>query len=388
MLLESVSTDYVLYNLMCIAVFTTLIYQSSRQYRINKDERIFLEVMLTGIVMFLSDIIWYIVDGVDGPAFRFINVAASAGYLCSTAALSFTLLVYVDYKFCHRTEREFMVRMIFYALPLDVFILLTVTSQFSHLVYYVDANNVYHRGPLYIVQVLLCAAYVIYATVLAHLTSRFLIKSRTVKKEIYSLTLASLMALSGGIIQSLVNDKPILSMTLTVAVLFIYINVQSKQIYIDTLCGINNRRQFNIYVDNLLSHKNYKKSIYLLMLDIDKFKQINDTYGHIEGDYALIQVAEILAKVCQDNSDFTARYGGDEFAVICMRQCEDEVEKLKIKIKEEVNILNKLNDKPYDISISIGSSKLDPKTDNIESAITKADEQLYSIKSARKEKSE
>ena len=386
MLLEVVSADYVLYNVMCIAVFTALIYQSSRQYRINKDERIFLEVMLTGIVMFLSDIIWFIVDGSEGSAFRFVNVAANAGYLCSTAAVSFTLLVYVDYKFCRRTEKEFMVRMLFYALPLDVFILLTVTSQFTHLIYYVDDSNVYQRGPLYIVQVLLCAGYVIYATILAHLTSRILIKSRTVKKEIYSLTLASLMALSGGVIQSLVNDKPILSMTLTVAVLFIYINVQSKQIYIDTLCGINNRRQFNIYVDNLLSRRSYKKGIYLLMLDIDKFKLINDTYGHLEGDYALIQVAEILAKVCQENNDFTARYGGDEFAIICMRQDGDEVEKLKIRVKEEVNILNKLNDKPYDISISIGSSKLDPKTDNLESAIKNADEQLYSIKAAREEK--
>jgi diguanylate cyclase (GGDEF)-like protein len=125
----------------------------------------------------------------------------------------------------------------------------------------------------------------------------------------------------------------------------------------------------------------------IIFLDVDGLKSVNDTYGHDEGDNLIKEVAGIMKNV-KKHGEIVMRYGGDEFAIICMRQSEEEVEKLKIRVKEEVNILNKLNDKPYDISISIGSSKLDPKTDNIESAITKADEQLYSIKSARKEKSE
>jgi len=333
--------------------------------------------------MFISDIIWYMVDGINSAWARFVNAAANAGYMTATAAVCFTLLVYVDYKFCKRTDKQFMTRMWFYAIPLDIFVLITVTSQFTHLIYYIDENNVYHRGPLYLVQPLFCAAYVIYSTVLAHFASRFLHKSRLIRKEILSLTTASLMALCGGVIQVFANDTPVLSMTLTVAMLFIYINVQSKQIYIDTLCGINNRRQFNIYIENILSRKPRNTNVYLLMMDIDRFKLINDTFGHTEGDYALVQVAEILSKVCQPNSDFVARYGGDEFAIVCYRKSVDEVEKIKFRIREELNIFNKLSDRPYDIVLSIGSAQLDVETDTPEQAIKKADEQLYIIKAQR-----
>lgn len=377
---------YVLCNLMCIAVFTVLSYRSSRQYRILRDERLFLEVMLASVIMFISDIIWYLIEGTDGKLNRAVNIISCAIYLIMTVVIGYLLLVYIDYKYCKRTENQFYLRALLYSVPLVIFVLITLTSQYSGWIYYIDGNNNYHRGPAYFVQVLLSFGYVVYATVLAHVAARYFHNSRATKREISSLSIFSLMALCGGILQVAISEIPVLGMTLTVSVLYIYLSVQSKQIYIDTLCGINNRRQFNIYIDYVLSGRKRKQNVYLLMMDIDKFKLINDTYGHIEGDYALIKVAEILAKVCSDNDDFVARYGGDEFAIVCYRKTDEEIDKLKIRIIEELNIANKLSDKPYDILLSIGSAKLSVETDTQESAIMKADEQLYEIKAKREAK--
>ncbi len=374
---------YVLCNLMCIAIMTILCYQSSLQYKIIRDERIFLEVMLISVIMFLSDINWFLVEGQEGKLFRFINVVSNGSYLLMTALMGFTLLIYVDLKYCKRTEVQASKRFFIYSLPLIAFMLLLATSQFSHLVFYVDANNNYQRGPLYIVQVAVAMFYVIYATILARMAARYIHRSRAVRKETFSLSAFSLMALGGGLVQMMIPTLPVLSMTLTVSILFIYLNVQSKQIYIDTLCGINNRRQFNIYIESVLNTKKKKKGdLYLLMMDIDKFKEINDTYGHTEGDFALINVAEILARVCARHDDFTARYGGDEFAIVCYRKEAEEVEGLKADILEEIKVFNETSEKPYKVSVSIGSARLEYDQDT-ESAINKADEQLYQIKAAR-----
>jgi diguanylate cyclase (GGDEF)-like protein len=87
--------------------------------------------------------------------------------------------------------------------------------------------------------------------------------------------------------------------------------------YTDELTSLHNRRYFNFVYDRELKRaKRTKSYITFMMLDIDFFKQYNDTYGHIEGDYALKSVAKVLKDVLKRPSDFVFRLGGEEFGVI------------------------------------------------------------------------
>ena len=91
------------------------------------------------------------------------------------------------------------------------------------------------------------------------------------------------------------------------------------------------------------------------MIDINEFKKINDTYGHIVGDKALEDASSILMQSLRKN-DFIARYGGDEFAVILEVNSALDLEKAVEHIKENVRKFNFENLMPYRISFSIGYS--------------------------------
>ena len=91
----------------------------------------------------------------------------------------------------------------------------------------------------------------------------------------------------------------------------------SKLSITDHLTNLYNRRHFDKVLKERLQHsKRGDKTISLLMCDVDYFKLYNDTYGHVAGDLALKETAEILSDCCQRSEDIAARYGGEEFALI------------------------------------------------------------------------
>jgi diguanylate cyclase (GGDEF)-like protein len=96
------------------------------------------------------------------------------------------------------------------------------------------------------------------------------------------------------------------------------------------------------------------------MIDLNKFKQINDRYGHVEGDYALKRTADALKAACTDNTlkTFIARYGGDEFIIITKTENEDLVKELCSDIKAALIRLNNEAGAEYELTASIGYSAI------------------------------
>lgn len=117
------------------------------------------------------------------------------------------------------------------------------------------------------------------------------------------------------------------------------------------------------------------------MIDANKFKGINDTYGHIQGDAALERIADALRLSCKDlkHRASIARYGGDEFAVLVIADEKSEIEVLCEKIKDNVVALNKKANAPYDLTVSIGLARAD-RGKELKALIEEADEELYEDK--------
>ena len=82
------------------------------------------------------------------------------------------------------------------------------------------------------------------------------------------------------------------------------------------------------------------EKLYFLFIDVDSFKQINDTYGHNEGDRALKIIAEVLSSLPEKTGGFCARYGGDEFAVVQVLSGKEDIRKLIGEIKKNVTEKN------------------------------------------------
>jgi len=156
--------------------------------------------------------------------------------------------------------------------------------------------------------------------------------------------------------------------------------------YIDSLTGIYNRKHFfelaNVDIERALR---LNQSIYTAMLDLDFFKQVNDTYGHDAGDMVLKATAGIIRQTIR-SYDLLCRYGGEEFVLLLTALDAAEARRLVERIREnmEHNTL-RYEDKKIIVTCSIGLAKFQ-KTDTLETSIKKADEALYAAKNAGRNK--
>jgi diguanylate cyclase (GGDEF)-like protein len=152
----------------------------------------------------------------------------------------------------------------------------------------------------------------------------------------------------------------------------------------DALTRLSNRAAFDQYFTNMMVRFHHKPfNLALVVIDIDDFKRVNDTYGHTAGDKTLQVIANTLQKQVSDNT-FIARYGGEEFVLIYTRKEETTLTK-------ELNLINKkiaclpfeFKNNKVSITLSIGFTHI-IKNDNIHTAFERADQAMYQAKAQGK----
>lgn len=156
----------------------------------------------------------------------------------------------------------------------------------------------------------------------------------------------------------------------------------------DSLTGSYNRRYFDKIIDKEIERaKRYKHLIYFLMIDINRFKEINDRYGHQTGDNVLIEAYEVISRQIR-KIDTIIRYGGDEFLVIVPGISRENVEGLIKRINKSVEQWSEKADfADFDINLSIGISSYDPKNQEpIDKILYYADMDMYKNKAKLKSK--
>jgi len=150
---------------------------------------------------------------------------------------------------------------------------------------------------------------------------------------------------------------------------------------LDELTMISNRRGFMTLVDHSLKVcRRNKLPISIALFDLNKFKAINDTYGHHEGDFALVSFAQIMLESFRD-CDVIARLGGDEFVVMLLDSDEDRIGAVLERFRIAAASANGKFDKPYQIEYSVGVAHFQHDTDEpIERMIQAADSAMYADK--------
>lgn len=153
--------------------------------------------------------------------------------------------------------------------------------------------------------------------------------------------------------------------------------------FVDDLTGLYNRRCFWILADqHVKMAQRTKKPLLLIFADLDGLKQINDKFGHEEGDRALTQTAKILQKTFRD-SDVVARMGGDEFIALTLEDSGQSAEAITARLQKNLKDRNGRG-ADYNLSLSIGVARSDPRgTPSLEKLIAHADHMLYQQKQKR-----
>jgi diguanylate cyclase (GGDEF)-like protein len=156
----------------------------------------------------------------------------------------------------------------------------------------------------------------------------------------------------------------------------------------DPLTRIANRKAFDEYVlGSVEIFKAFQQPMGLVIIDIDQFKSVNDTYGHLSGDYVLCAVADALVKVFLRKNDFVARIGGDEFAVVLRETRLTEAQVLSERILSRVRglLVTMQSGETINVSVSIGLAALQPGDDE-KAWLARADRALYAAKNGGRDR--
>jgi diguanylate cyclase (GGDEF)-like protein len=155
--------------------------------------------------------------------------------------------------------------------------------------------------------------------------------------------------------------------------------------FVDDLTGLYNRRGLFTLSDKLLKmFKREKKGFFMLYVDTDNLKIINDTKGHEVGNKALIDSADILREQFRE-SDIIARVGGDEFVVLPIVAAGETAQTIISRLQKAVESHNCVNDRSYRLSLSGGIAYFDPETNSsLEKLLDQADESMFKQKNHKK----
>ena len=362
----------------CAVIMGILLYSLFKNYDRQTKQRYLMRAIIAGIVSFLCDVNWGLIEGGFIPESREANFLTNAVYEISSVMMGYYWLCYVETALDSRFIKTKYLKHIA-KLPVIIIIGGVIASVYNGALFYIDTNNFYHRGDYIMLHVAMCQLYTIITSVHAFIKSlgcKVCFKA----KEYKILSMFLIFPLVIGIIQIIVPAVPSVSVGVTLAFLFVYIDLQNLLISVDALTGLNNRNQLIRFLIPKLKAGADNDKLYAFMLNVNKFRKINNSYGHYEGDMALIRCANALKAVNDNTANFIGRYDSDKFIIIAelddeedaMRLCEN-VRQALIKECEKDGIL-------YDLSFSFGFVKHTSEMKTIESFISAADKKLDEAK--------
>ena len=253
---------------------------------------------------------------------------------------------------------------------------MAISTAFNGKFFYFDENRMYHRGPLFLLpmSIFFIMMVIVEGFVIRH-------KDKIEAPYYQSLAFFILFPMIGWALQSFIYGLPFSLMGITFAAFIVYINIQYRNIDKDYLTGAFNRHALDSYIQHKI---NSSQPFSAILLDIDNFKQINDSFGHYCGDMALIDSVKILRKAAA-RADYIARYGGDEFCIVFDHADIDSAKSKMQEINRQVMHYNQNSKTAYRLQYSMGYAPYDASNGNTAMSFLKVvDEKMYQVKNAQR----
>ena len=368
-------------NIVCILILALLLI-NDRLYGTKQEKQIwFNRTIIAHILYFVSDIFWAAVLSGQLPRYRSLVVLFNLNNFILMNLLAYAWFMYMaaaEELPLRNSRRQKMLCALPVVLSVAVMAVAYIMAPYFWISEEGELNIWYYPMMIAVPVFYLLAAFAISMVNARKADSRD-------KRNLYRLIgIYPLAVLGFGLFQTFALNAPLFCFGCTLMMLFFYIQSMETLISVDSLTRLNNRGQINRYMEQARYREN--APAWAMMIDIDRFKRINDTYGHAEGDRALKLMAEALKQACEHVSCpvFLGRYGGDEFAVFIQNPGEGEapgdfaetVGGLLRKKQQE----NRL---PYDLNVSVGYDVLRDNDDTMEACLARADEKLYEYKRSR-----
>lgn len=307
----------------------------------------------------LAGIFDYLMWNFDNTSHKGLLIFSTLGYYVCEVLPLFLWFIYILRRYVD--EKKFKKYFIYAFIPMIVEIVLSIVSLFTGVFYNIyevsEGIYAYERGKLVWILISVLLFYGVMDFILI-----FIVKKRIGRREFLAYMLTPLLVIIAGVIQALFYGVDSYILSVAIMTLASLIGILKEALMTDFLTTLYNRRRLVEYLEVDITRKQFrlgKKYLVGVMLDLDKFKSINDRFGHTVGDEALSEAAQIL-KLSFNKDDFVSRYAGDEFVAIVLTNNENKAEEIKNSIiRTETKWANDNIDKPYKLNFSIGSFLFD-----------------------------
>lgn len=352
-----------------------ILYLQARKKKDRKmlADKLFISILYVTALLLVTDTMGRF-DGRPGTIYPLIN---RIGNFCVFTLSPVPTALWVIYAHAqiHQDEKPDMQLLIPCILLSAVHAVLVVVTQFTGWFYTIDAQNIYHRGPLYVVSPALTFIFLMAAEIMIVRN-----RKRMESSKYLSLLVFVIPPIAAMILHVTIYGISIVLSGVVLSILIVYLNVQNRNLITDYLTGVYNREGLDVQLKERIRTSVNGRTFSAILLDIDHFKSINDTYGHDMGDKALQKSVELI-KNCIRSTDFVARSGGDEFVILLDTSDKKELETVVQRINGAASSFNKGGSQPFAIGFSAGYAVYDifaqPKAEDF---VKLLDQMMYQMK--------
>lgn len=333
------------------------------------DEKAYNFMLIVAFIATINETLSFIIDARPGFIFHILQYISNTISSSASSIIGYCWCLFVEYHI-HRNFKRIKKKSRILAIPLIIaMILLIINLCGTDIIFDISKQNKYTRGPINFLLYIIVFIYYIESIYTVQKA-----RSDSILVEFFPIYFFIIPCMIGTMIQGFFFGISTIWLCVAIAFIIVYIEIQISISFIDDLSGLYNRKYMNHYLNKLQNAKN--KHVYGFLLDVNDFKVINDTYGHLSGDRAIIHIGKILQNTI-GNGCVAIRMGGDEFVIFANFKTNEEALVLKKRIEQNVRQFNIHSKEPFHLSFSIGIAKYNG---NIDTFLSAMDDSMYEAK--------
>lgn len=354
-------------------MLTLLLSNRAIPHNVFLDDKLFNVMCRITLCLCVLETAAFWIDGKIFPGAVLLSRLLNALLLVSASAFTLLWVLYVDYKLFGSADRlRRIIRPL--CVPPLVLCLLAALNIFIDVFFTVTPGNVYVRTPLFYGLCVIAYSYLLLGAGIV------LYYQRRVGKYLFMPVMVFLGPIFlGTIVQMCCYGIALIWVSAAFGLVALYVNLQNEASLLDPLTRLYNREYLNRFLNDIFQKNVQQLHMGGIMLDINSFKAINDTFGHSEGDMALRLVGRCLMEAVS-GAEFVVRYGGDEFIVITCAATEEALEALKGRISAAVAQASERSGRPYRIALAMGAALYRPDMGGADQFLRQMDQRMYEEK--------
>ena len=262
-------------------------------------------------------------------------------------------------------------------LPLFINGIATLLSHNESGLFYITSNNIYERGTLFFI--LPCVSYFYFVYNLYFMYKQ---RKKFAERELVIFSLFYIVPAVFTILQLINSNYFTIWSSAAIVIVITYIFILNDQSHRDSLTGLENHLSYEHYAQNIDDKKHNK--LFMIYIDIDEFKTINDLYGHCEGDEAIKEFSNVLVESFLMTHKKLIRLGGDEFLIILEERQSEKVETYIQNLTKNLEAYNNIGKKPYNLKFSYGMVCYTNEYETLYELLDQADQLMYEQQQSRR----